>query len=92
MDSISILWPQIKDALTRPIEDAELSEVLNTDTDSRTTVYSGTIDDVNKYVSEMNWGDGLPDNPERIMQLMAWDMLRFCQKNTRKKNFWNKNS
>lgn len=57
MDSISILWPQINDALTRPIEDAELSEVLNTDTDSRTTVYSGTIDDVNKYVSEMNWGD-----------------------------------
>ena len=57
MDSISILWPQIKDALTRPIEDAELSEVLNTDPDSRTTVYSGTIDDVNKYVSEMNWGD-----------------------------------
>lgn len=75
-----------KGCLTRPIEDAELSEVLNTDTDSRTTVYSGTIDDVNKYVSEMNWGDGLPDNPERIMQLMAWDMLRFCQKNTRKKN------
>ena len=57
MDSISILWPQIKDALTRSIEDAELSEVLNTDTYSRTTVYSGTIDDVNKYVSEMNWGD-----------------------------------
>ena len=71
-----ILWPQIKEALTRPLED---SERMSPDTlpveDCRQTVYSGTIDDINRHFNEMNWGDGLPIIPptmERINEFLKF--------------------
>ncbi|MDE7116043.1 MAG: hypothetical protein K2O56_06430 [Muribaculaceae bacterium] len=60
----NILWPQIKEALTVPLSDSEkLNKSSNTDIDSRQTVYSGTLDDINIYFNEMNQSDGLPIVP-----------------------------
>lgn len=72
----NILWPQIKEALTKPIDDAErMSSGRLPTEDSRQTVYSGTIDDINRYFNEMNWGDGLPIVPptmERIDEFLKF--------------------
>lgn len=71
-----ILWPQIKEALTKPLAESERFTPDNlTVTDSRQTVYSGTIDDVNTYFKEMNWSDGLPIVPptmERISEFLKF--------------------
>lgn len=76
-----ILWPQIKKALTSPISDSELSESGNiSHGDCRQTVYSGTIDDINKYLSEMNQSDGLPVIPptiERINEFLKYGGVNY---------------
>lgn len=62
-----ILWPQIKDGLTRPIDESEYNSPDRIYTeDCRSIVYSGTLDDINHYFNEMNWGDGLPIIPPTI--------------------------
>lgn len=59
-----ILWPQIMEALTRPITDEEIAQNQQaTHGDIRDDVYFGSIDDINKYFTEMNWTDGLPIVP-----------------------------
>lgn len=72
----NILWPQIKEALTKPLEDSErVSPDRLPAADSRQTVYSGTIDDINRHFNEMNWGDGLPIVPptmERINEFLKF--------------------
>lgn len=71
-----ILWPQIKDALTKPLEDSErLSPCLPAYADCRNTVYSGTVDDINRHFNDMNWSDGLPVIPptmERINEFLKY--------------------
>lgn len=66
----NVLWPQIKEALTRPLEESErvVPDNLPTD-DCRRIVYSGTLDDVNRYFSEMNQGDGLPVVPPTLARV-----------------------
>ena len=60
----TILWPQILDALTRPISEQEkVASGTLTDEDHAATVFIGSIDDINRYFSEMNWSDGLPVVP-----------------------------
>ena len=72
----NILWPQIREALTKPLEDAErVSPDRLPVEDARQTVYSGTIDDVNCHFNDMNWGDGLPIVPptmERINEFLKF--------------------
>ncbi|MCD8235613.1 MAG: hypothetical protein LUD00_02930 [Prevotellaceae bacterium] len=75
-NTCNVLWPQIKEALTRPIDDAEYQTSGNAAfVDCRAAVYSGTIDDINRYFNEMNWGDGLPVVPptmERINEFLKF--------------------
>ncbi len=77
----NILWPQIKEALTKPLS---VSERMSPDRlaveDCRQTVYSGTIDDINRFVNEMNWGDGLPVVPptmERINEFLKFGGMAY---------------
>ena len=76
-----ILWPQIKEALTRPLSEKErTTENMVASEDSRTTVYSGTLDDVNQYFSEMNWSDGLPIIPptlDRIQPFLKFGGVKY---------------
>ena len=72
----NILWPQIKEALTKPLNDSERISVDRlAPADVRQTVYSGTIDDINRHFNEMNWSDGLPIVPptmERINEFLKF--------------------
>lgn len=77
----NILWPQIKEALTKPLS---VSERMSPDRlaveDCCQTVYSGTIDDINRYVNEMNWSDGLPVVPptmERINEFLKFGGMAY---------------
>ena len=59
-----ILWPQIVDALTRPITQEELSAGKSgSKGDIRDDAFYGTLDEINEYFTEMKWSDGLPIVP-----------------------------
>ena len=59
-----ILWPQIVDALTKPITTSEMSEGAKGEkSDIRDDVFHGTFDEVQAFFKEMNWSDGLPIVP-----------------------------
>ena len=59
-----ILWPQIVEALTKPILDEERSAgIAGSKGDIRDDVFYGTIDEINEYFKDMNWSDGLPIVP-----------------------------
>lgn len=77
-----VLWPQIVEALTAPITREEIEERSKAGaTDAQDIVFTGTIDDINRYFAEMRWSDGLPVTPptvERVKEFlrftdMAWD-------------------
>lgn len=77
----NILYPKIKEALTKPISEEELtSHVSYASMDPRETAYSGTIDDINRYFNEMNQSDGLPVVPptmERINEFLKFGGVNF---------------
>ncbi len=71
-----ILWPQIVDALTKPISTEERNQGLAANHgDLRDDVFFGTIDEVNAYFTEMKWSDGLPIVPPTFEKVS--EMLRF---------------
>ncbi len=71
-----ILWPQIVDALTKPITTVERNKGLAANHgDLRYDVFFGTIDEVNAYFNEMKWSDGLPIVPPTFEKVN--EMLRF---------------
>ncbi|MCC5876937.1 MAG: hypothetical protein JJU11_12020 [Candidatus Sumerlaeia bacterium] len=77
-----VLWPQIVDALTRPITEEEIAEHRKAVVDDvRGVVYTGNLNEVNRHFAEMRWSDGLPIIPptqQRIEEFLrytdlAWD-------------------
>jgi len=77
-----VLWPQIVDALTKPITDAEIAEHRKaTAKEAKDIVFTGTIGEVNKYFTETRWSDGLPivppttDKVEEFLKYtdLTWD-------------------
>lgn len=57
-----VLWPQIVEALTRPIAEAELKAAEEAVPEAD-IVYSGDLDEVNLYFTQNGWTDGLPIIP-----------------------------
>ena len=75
-----VLWPQIKKALTEPLSDDERTHCDEAAADPRQTVFSGTLDEVNRYFDEMNWSDGLPIVPptmERIGEFLKYGGMAY---------------
>ena len=59
-----ILWPQIVEALTKPISEEERSAGMSGNKgDIRDDAFFGTLDEINAYFKEMKWSDGLPIVP-----------------------------
>lgn len=59
-----ILWPQIVEGLTRPLEPAEVAAVANGEqagTDK--VIFSGNLEEVQAYFEQQGWTDGLPIVP-----------------------------
>ncbi len=57
------VFPQIVELLTKPIAVAEKTVRR---TGSRSIVFTGTLDEVNKHFSDMKWSDGMPIIPPTI--------------------------
>jgi hypothetical protein len=61
--SVKILVPQIIDALTKPIAG---SDVAAEKRDNRQIVFTGTLDQINHYVADKGWSDGMSITPPTI--------------------------
>ena len=76
-----VLWPQIVDALTKPITEEELSAGISGNKgDIRDDVFYGTLDEVNEYFKEMKWSDGLPIIPptyEKVQSFLKYTDMRW---------------
>ena len=76
-----VLWPQIVDALTKPITEEELSVGISGNKgDVRDDVFYGTLDEVNEYFKEMKWSDGLPIIPptyEKVQSFLKYTDMRW---------------
>jgi hypothetical protein len=77
-----VLWPQIVEALTKPITEAEIADRREAGVgDPKDRVFAGTVDGVNRFFTEQRWTDGLPIIPptvERVEEFLkytdqAWD-------------------
>ncbi len=77
-----ILWPQIVEALTKPISEEERSAGISGNKgDIRDDAFFGTLDEINEYFREMMWSDGLPIIPPTFEKVesflkytdMKWD-------------------
>lgn len=59
-----VVWPQIVEALTKPITDEEIESNSKHDKgDIRDDAFYGSLREVNDYFREMRWSDGLPIMP-----------------------------
>jgi len=78
-----ILWPQIVEALTRPISEEERSAgVSGNKGDIRDDAFFGTLDEINEYFKEMKWSDGLPVVPptfEKVESFLKYTDLKWDQ-------------
>ncbi|MEW6142770.1 MAG: hypothetical protein AB1597_06380 [Chloroflexota bacterium] len=62
-----VLWPQLVKALTKPITAEEIAERRKAVAgEAKGIVFTGTVDEVNKYFTEMRWSDGMPVIPPTI--------------------------
>ncbi len=77
----NVLWPQIKESLTKPISETEKMPVGSVrQANPKETVFVGSIDDVNRYFEEMGWSDGLPIVPptiERVNEFLKYGGLEY---------------
>ena len=71
-----ILWPQIEEALTRPITQEEIDRYATADKRPYDEiVYVGSYDDVQEFCRVNNWTDGLPVVPPT--DALVREYLRF---------------
>ncbi len=76
-----ILWPQIVEALTKPISEEERSAGISGNKgDIRDDAFFGTLDEVNEYFKEMKWSDGLPIVPptfEKVESFLKYTDMKW---------------
>ena len=76
-----ILWPQIVEALTKPISDEERSAGISGNKgDIRDDAFYGTVEEINEYFNEMKWSDGLPIVPptfEKVESFLKYTDMKW---------------
>lgn len=76
-----VVWPQIVDALTKPITEAEVAERRKAGVaEPKDRVFAGTVDGVNRFFTEQRWSDGLPIIPptvERVEEFLKYTDQRW---------------
>jgi len=77
----NVLWPQIVDALTRPISSEEMTANDGRDKgDICDDVFYGTLQEVNDFFKEMKWSDGLPIIPptfEKVSEFLKYTDMKW---------------
>ena len=74
-----VVWPQIVEALTKPVTDAEIKEHASTGAgDPEDIVFTGDCAEINAFFAENRWSDGLPIVPptlERVEEFLKYTSL-----------------
>lgn len=66
----NVLWPQIVDALTRPVSGEEIAQTARQSAgDTPQVVFTGTLEQVNRYFTDQRWSDGLPIVPPTMQRI-----------------------
>jgi hypothetical protein len=75
-----VLWPQIVEALTRPITPAEAAAGARGGRgDIRDDVFYGTFDEVQAFFKDMGWSDGLPIAPPTYGKVAEFMVYSPCE-------------
>lgn len=75
-NTIEVLWPQIKKALTTQITQEEINSYsLNSKGPYDEIIYTGTFDEVQEYFSINNWTDGLPIIPPTLEKIEEYSVF-----------------
>lgn len=76
-----ILWPQIVEALTKPITAEEMAMAEKAGNgDIRDDVFYGTLEEIDDYFRKQNWTDGLPIVPptfDKVMEFMKYTPYKY---------------
>jgi len=70
--SVKIVVPQIVDALTKPVTASKGSVAIG---DSREIVFTGTVDQINRYFTDKGWSDGMsitPPTKENVEEFLKY--------------------
>ncbi len=70
--TVKIVVPQIVDALTKPITGSKGPVATG---DSREIVFTGTIDQINRYFTDRGWSDGMsitPPTREKVAEFLKY--------------------
>lgn len=69
----NVVWPQLVRALTKPLTADETAAAAKQGMGTvREIVFSGTLDEVNRYFTEQRWSDGLPVVPPTVERVEAF--------------------
>lgn len=76
-----ILWPQIVEALTKPITADEMAQAeKGGNGDIRDDVFYGTLEEIDDYFRKQNWTDGLPFVPptfDKVTEFMKYTPYKY---------------
>lgn len=70
--TVKIVVPQIVDALTKPVMASKGSVAIG---NSREIVFTGTVDQINRYFTDKEWSDGMsitPPTKERVEEFLKY--------------------
>ena len=75
-NAVKIVVPQVIEALTKPLpESASAQEASLKEKKAREVVFTGTVDEVNRYFSDYQWSDGMaiiPPTVERVEEFLQY--------------------
>ena len=75
-NAVKIVVPQVIEALTKPLpESASAQEASLKEKKAREVVFTGTVDEVNRYFSDYQWSDGMaiiPPTVERVEEFLKY--------------------
>jgi len=70
--SVKVVFPQIVDALTKPITGSKGPVATG---DGREIVFTGTVDQINRYFTDKGWSDGMsitPPTKEKVEEFLKY--------------------
>ena len=75
-----VLWPQIVEALTKPISPTELDGADSVGEGLRDDVFYGTLEEIDGYFRDRGWTDGLPIVPPtfgKVQEFMQYSPVEW---------------
>lgn len=71
-NAVKVVVPQVIEALTKPLPESASARASLKEQKVRETVFTGTIDEVNRYFSDYQWSDGMAIIPPTVERVEAF--------------------